>query len=155
MIALGDRFAALVLLLLSLYTIAAARDMSYMRGRIPGPGFAPFWIGLSLAVASIAILVGSRRQQRPAHEAEAGERHDAGSSASVVVAVAAVTVAAVALIGPLGIVAALALMLVIMTRLLGADWRTSVATAVALPVALHLVFGVWLKVPLPRGPWGF
>lgn len=143
---MSDRIAALLLLIFAVYTMAAARDMGFARGRIPGPGFAPFWIGLALAVASIAILAGSRRQAR-----------QVGSStpASTAIALAAVTVAAVALIGPLGMLAALALMLVIMTRLLGAAWRTSVVTAVALPVALHLVFGVWLKVPLPGGPWGF
>ncbi len=69
--------------------------------------------------------------------------------------IAAVTVAAVALIAPLGMLAALGLLLLVLARILGATWRTAAQTAVALPLALHVVFGVWLKVPMPRGPWGF
>ncbi|HET8679652.1 MAG TPA: tripartite tricarboxylate transporter TctB family protein [bacterium] len=147
---MADRIAAILLLIFAIYTMAAARDMGFARGRVPGPGFAPFWIGLALAVAAIAILIESRRKPRSVQDGG-----DVSSPAHQVFAMAAATIAAVALIGPLGMFAALALMLVTMTRVLGAAWRTSVVTAVVLPLALHLVFGTWLKVPLPRGPWGF
>ncbi len=148
---MADRIAAVLLLIFAVYTLAAARDMGFARGRVPGPGFAPFWIGLALAIASVTILVEAFRKPK---------RRDAEVARSVVprshvVAVPAATIAAVALITPLGMLTALALMLMLMTRLLGAAWRTSVVTALALPAALHLVFGVWLKVPLPRGPLGF
>lgn len=151
---MADRIAAVLLLIFAVYTMAAARDMGFARGRVPGPGFAPFWIGMALAIASLAILAEAFRQPKSAPDAHESPR-GVSVPVSIVVAFAVVTVTAVALIGPLGMLASLALMLAIMTRLLGAAWRTSVLTAVALPVALHLVFGVWLKVPLPRGPLGF
>ncbi len=150
-----DRIAALLLLIFAVYTMAAARDMGFAQGRIPGPGFAPFWIGLGLAVASIAIFLESRGRAQPAPDTRGHAFGRSSTPGPSVIAVAAVTVAAVALIGPLGMLAALVLMLAAMTRLLGAAWRTSLLTALVLPAALHLVFGVWLKVPLPRGPWGF
>ena len=51
--------------------------------------------------------------------------------------------------------AALGLLLLGLVRIFGASWRMAVLTAVGLPLAMHVVFGLWLKVPLPRGPWGF
>jgi uncharacterized protein (DUF58 family) len=51
--------------------------------------------------------------------------------------------------------AAICLMLLALARILGATWRTAVLTATGLPLALYVIFALWLKVPLPRGPWGF
>lgn len=150
-IAFWERAAALLLLIFAIYTIAAARGMTLMQGRVPGPGLAPFWIGVGLALASVAILVGSRsNRQQPSTDAGSD-----GTHTSMAVVIAAVTVVAVALIAPLGMLAALGLLLLVLARILGATWRTAAQTAVALPLALHVVFGVWLKVPMPRGPWGF
>ncbi len=143
-----DRLVALLLLVFAAYTIAAARAMTYMQGRVPGPGFMPFWIGVGLAVAALMVLAGSgRRRSR--------EETPAGGQGVTVVAIIAVTVAGVALIAPLGMAAALGLTLLPLVRLLGATWRTAALTAVGLPLALHLLFAVGLKIPLPRGPWGF
>lgn len=164
-----DRRVALLVVVFAAYTIAAARQMGYMQGRIPGPGFAPFWIGVGLAAAALVILAGTRRERagpettRPATEEHPSAARASGESAPAVrgaaestpIVIAAVTVAAVALIAPLGMLAALGLLLLVLARILGATWRTAAQTAVALPLALHVVFGVWLKVPMPRGPWGF
>ncbi len=174
-----DRRVALLVVVFAAYTIAAARQMGYMQGRIPGPGFAPFWIGVGLAAAALVILAGARGGHRgratpgpvapepeipqPATEEHASAARASGESApaarvaaeSTPIVIAAVTVAAVALIAPLGMLAALGLLLLVLARILGATWRTAAQTAVALPLALHVVFGVWLKVPMPRGPWGF
>lgn len=56
-----DRLVALLLLAFAVYTIAAARQTGYLQERIPGPGFAPFWIGVGLAVAALAVLAGTRK----------------------------------------------------------------------------------------------
>lgn len=164
-----DRRVALLVVVFAAYTIAAARQMGYMQGRIPGPGFAPFWIGVGLATAALVILAGARRDRagpeatRPTTDEYPSAARASGESAPAVrvaaestpIVIAAVTVAAVALITPLGMLAALGLLLLVLARILGATWRTAAQTAVALPLALHVVFGVWLKVPMPRGPWGF
>jgi putative tricarboxylic transport membrane protein len=141
------------------YTIAAARDMSYMQGRAPGPGFAPLWIGVGLALAALAILVRRPRQEGPpAVNARASPATGATASTLVTptaVTVAAVTVVAVALVERLGMIVALTVLLAGLVRLLGGSWRTTAVTAVVLPAGLSLLFGRWLQVPLPRGPWGF
>lgn len=149
-----DRLVALLLLAFAVYTIAAARQMGYLQGRIPGPGFAPFWIGVGLAVAALAVLAGTRRDGEPPEPGTPPEP-DAPGRPATLLAVAAVTVAAVALIGTLGLLAALGLMLLAQVRIFGGSWRTALLTAIALPLAFHLLFALWFKVPLPPGPWGF
>lgn len=146
-----DRVVALAVLLLAAYTIAAARAMSYMQGRTPGPGFAPLWIGVGLAAASLAILI-----RRPLRQGRAVEPPAPTPATPITLAgVVAVTVIAVGLTERLGMLAALVFLLAGLVRLLGGSWRTAALTAVILPVGLVLLFGRWLEVPLPRGPWGF
>jgi len=147
-----DRPVALILLLLAAYTIAAARDMSYMQGRTPGPGFAPFWIGVGLAVASLAILI--RRPTGPARAADSPASPATGST-STLIATTAVTIMAVALAERLGMITALVFLLGGLVRIFGGSWRSAALTAVILPLGLYVLFGRWLQVPLPRGPWGF
>jgi hypothetical protein len=36
-----------------------------------------------------------------------------------------------------------------------APWRVTLASAVAVPLAITFVFHTLLSIPLPRGPWGF
>jgi putative tricarboxylic transport membrane protein len=128
--------------------------MSYMQGRAPGPGFAPLWIGVGLALAALAILV--RRPPRVARAAEAPRAAPvAGATASTLLAMTGVTVLAVAVVEPLGMIVALAILLVGLVRIFGGSWRTAGMTALILPLGLFLLFGRWLQVPLPRGPWGF
>ena len=68
---------------------------------------------------------------------------------------AAIIPGAVLLADPAGMLTALGVMLLAGARVLGAPWRSALLIALALPAVFHAVFAVWLKVPLPRGPWGF
>jgi putative tricarboxylic transport membrane protein len=144
----ADRLVALLLLGLAIYTVVTALQMGYWQGRIPGPGFAPFWIGVGLGLSSLAIL---RRRAAVASV----DRAAAAGRAGTLLQMTIVTVAAVALIAPLGMVASLALLLVAMVRVLGGSWRAAAGSALVLPAAFYLVFVRWLAVPLPKGPWGF
>jgi len=143
-----DRAAAVVLLVLAAYVMAKAHALGFTQRGLPGPGFAPFWIGAALAIAAIAVLAESRGRIPRTDPA-------VGASGTAVWWPAAVTVAAVALIPRVGMLVALGLMLLAQVRYLGGTWRTSALAAVALPAALYIVFGVWLRVPVPHGPWGF
>ena len=125
--------------------------MTYAQGRTPGPGFAPFWIGLGLAAAALAVLV----RREPARAGQPPAQVPARGGVGTMLAIAALTVLSVALIERVGMTAALALLLLGLVRVFGGPWRTAVLTAVALPAFLSLLFGRWLQVPLPRGPWGF
>lgn len=51
----------------------------------------------------------------------------------------------------LGFVPTAAVMLLVLVRRFGASWWLAAATAVLGPLALHLLFAEWLRVPLPLG----
>ena len=59
---LTDRIGGVLLLALALYITWEARAWDYTTDGIPGPGFAPFWVGLLVAVAAVAVLVRSWRR---------------------------------------------------------------------------------------------
>lgn len=149
-----DRLTGALLLGFAVYTIVAAAGMGYWQGRIPGPGFAPIWIGAGLALCALVLLV-----RRPAGQdapppapavREAGRRE-----ALLALGIGAVTTAAMLLIPRIGMLAGLGLLLVVLIRLLGGTWRAALGSGLALPIAFHLVFVRWLAVSVPRGPWGF
>ncbi|MDR7531712.1 MAG: tripartite tricarboxylate transporter TctB family protein [Armatimonadota bacterium] len=180
-----DRAVAAAVLLFAVYVVELARGMAYWQGRIPGPGFVPLWLGIALAVAAAGVLVGTWRAPRGAPPASgAGTRgtdtgtHDPGTGTSArdaavpaspgspeaavaapgrltAVGLATVTVVTVALVERIGMASALVLLVVASVRLLGGAWRTALLAAVGLTAGLVLLFGRWLQVPLPRGPWGF
>ena len=154
---LWDRAVALLLLAFAAYIIAVAQRLTYMQGRVPGPGFAPFWIGVGLGVAALTILAGSWREARSGRPAGVQPEEEPLPPARplTLVGIGAITIAAVALIDRIGMLTALSLMLLVLVRILRGSWRAAVATAVGLPLLFYLLFALWLKVPLPRGPWGF
>lgn len=159
---LWDRLVALLLLAFAVYIVAEARQLTYMQGRVLGPGFAPFWIGAGLGVAALVVLAGtwrsgSREGARavapPALQPE--EEGPPAVSLAILAVIGAVTVASILLITRFGMLAPLAVLLLVLVRILGGAWRAAVATAVGLPLLFYLLFALWLKVPLPHGPWGF
>src|SRR3970282_23669 len=112
---LWDRLAALLLLAFAVYIVAVARQLTYMQGRVPRPGFAPFWIGVG---------PGGRQEEEPPPPARS----------LTLVAIGAVTIAAIALIERVGMLTALALVLLALGRILGGSWRAAVLTAIGLPL---------------------
>jgi len=149
-----DRLTGAVVLAFAVYTMIAATRLGYWQGRIPGPGFAPIWIGAGLALCGLILLLrrsptGSLRRPSPA------ERTEGRREAVLALRIGAAAVAALLLIPRLGMLAGLALMLVALVKVLGGTWRSAAGTGVVMPLVFYLVFVRWLAVPIPRGPWGF
>lgn len=150
-----DRLAGALLLMFAVYTMVTAVRLGMWMGRIPGPGFAPLWIGAGLALCGFLMLV------RPAPAAplpparmpdeRTAARGELILAAEIVVAAAA----AILLIPVVGMLAGLALLILALVRLLGGSWGSAAATGVVVPVAFYLMFVRWLAVPIPKGPWGF
>ena len=68
----------------------------------------------------------------------------------------AATIAYVALLNLLGMVVATVLFLIVLMRVLDrCGWPLTLAVALATAGSIYLVFGRWLKVPLPTGVLGF
>jgi hypothetical protein len=149
-----DRLFAGALLLLGLHIVWNALEYGYMRGTTPGPGFFPFWVGLALAIFSAVNLV------RSMSGAEVLDSlFDAGGFFKALAIVASIVV--FILITPiLGLLLGTALLIPVVAFIIRRSWTPSFAATIAaialvFPVIGHFLFGVYLQVPLVKGPFGF
>jgi hypothetical protein len=112
----------------------------------PRSGYFPFRIGLLLAGASVAILIGQLRVRSTQVFAERAQL-------SMVVQVFVPIVIYVALIAGLGIYVASALLIAYFMRRHGHyGWALTAAVSVAVPLVFFGVFERWFLVPLIKGP---
>ena len=114
----------------------------------PQAGYFPFYIGVIVCVSSLinlaaGIVAGARKN--PAF-VERGQL-------KLVLSVLVPTAVYVGLIGWLGIYLASALFVALFMRWLGeyAWWKVA-AVSVGNSVVFFLIFEVWFKIPLPKGP---
>jgi len=114
----------------------------------PRGGYFPFYVGLLLLGASLAIAVGTLRRWRQADPVFA-QRAQLRSVAAVLLPM----VAYVALIAGLGIYAASALLIGWFMRRHGRyGWGPTAAVSIGVPLLVFAVFEKWFLVPLPKGP---
>ena len=114
----------------------------------PQAGYFPFYIGLILCIASLINLV----------SALAAARRDNGDfveygALKLVFSVLIPTAVYTGLIGPLGLYLASTLFIAFFMRWLGKySWWLVALVSIGNSVAFFLVFEVWFKIPLPKGP---
>jgi hypothetical protein len=114
----------------------------------PGSGYFPFRIGLLLMGAAVGRLIQEVIQLQPDSTAFV-TREEAGRSLSVLWP----TVALVAAMFPLGCYVPSAVYLAWMMRRHGGHrWLVSAAYGGAVAAAFFLVFDLWFRVPLAKGP---
>jgi putative tricarboxylic transport membrane protein len=113
----------------------------------PRAGFFPFYIGLSIVVASIINFV-TILLREPADKlfAEWGQLRQ-------VLAVVIPTAIYVALVPVIGIYISSALLIAVFMRWLGRyRWDLVAAVSIGVPVVFYVVFEKWFLLPLPKGP---
>ena len=118
----------------------------------PQAGYFPFFIGLLICIASAVNLVaalnsGSKGDKPFVH----------GEQLRGVLSVLVPSIVYVALIGnplfSLGIYEASAVFIAFFMRWLGKyPWGKIAAVSLGVPVVFFLMFEIWFKVPLPKGP---
>ena len=146
-----DGIAALALALLGGAAIHQAGKLPYGMVRNPGPGFVPWWTGLTLLGLSLLLglqALDARRARGPGRAGAPARTH----RRRVVALLAALALYVVAL-EPLGYPLSTFLLVLLMLR--PASRRRLVpALGLALLAAggSYALFAVWLKVPLPPGP---
>ena len=114
----------------------------------PEAGYFPFIVGMLICIASAvnlaAVFVWARDDEKPFVEVE---------QLKLVLSVLVPTAAYVALIGWLGIYVASVLFIAFFMRWLGKyDWWKLAAVSIGNSVFFFVVFEVWFKIPLPKGP---
>lgn len=117
-------------------------------GRGPQPGYFPFWVGLVIVGASLGTLVqaliGRKRHPEPALTYGQARR---------VLAFVLPMVGFLLVTWQLGIyVGMLCYLAGVMMWQGGYRPVTAVATAIAATLTFYVMFDVWLKVPLKKGP---
>ncbi|MEW5865136.1 MAG: tripartite tricarboxylate transporter TctB family protein [Pseudomonadota bacterium] len=114
----------------------------------PQPGYFPFYVGLIICVAGLVNLV--RGLVLPA--AKNGAFVEVGQL-KLVLSVLVPTAVYAALIGWIGIYVASIVFIAYFMRRLGryAWWKTA-AVSVGNSVVFFVIFEVWFKIPLPKGP---
>ena len=113
----------------------------------PRSGYFPFYIGLILCFSSaVAIYRGARAPGAADAFVERGQ-------AKLIFAVFLPTVIYVIAIDLLGIYVASALFIAVFMVWQGKfTWLKSIGISVAVVITLWMMFEVWFKVPLPKGP---
>jgi hypothetical protein len=114
----------------------------------PQAGYFPFYIGLILCIASMVTLVRSVLDRQAG-----GKAFVSRGQLKLVMAVLMPLIAYVALIPLLGIyVASIAFIAWFMWHLGRYSWLAIVPVAIGTMLAFFLMFEMWFKVPLPKGP---
>ncbi|MEP7329744.1 MAG: tripartite tricarboxylate transporter TctB family protein, partial [Betaproteobacteria bacterium] len=113
----------------------------------PRSGYFPFYIGLILCASSaISVIRGVRAASASESFVETGQ-------AKLILAVFIPTVIYTIAIDFLGIYVASAIFIAVFMVWQGKfTWFKSVGISVMVVVSLWLMFEVWFKVPLPKGP---
>src|SRR4030042_1613479 len=61
-----DRVAAIFFLIIGGFFAFYARSVEIGTWQEPGPGFLPFWAGITIAIMSFALLLGNLKKRGPA-----------------------------------------------------------------------------------------
>ena len=118
----------------------------------PEAGYFPFYIGLILCIASTVNFFAALKDR-------SGDSFVSTASLRMIMSVMIPTLIYVGLIGgvgpvpALGIYVASAIFIALFMKWLGKyAWPMTLGVSVAVPVVFFLLFEVWFKVPLPKGP---
>ena len=114
----------------------------------PKPGYFPFYVGLIICVSAAINMVRALMMRAAGDKTfvEVGQL-------KMVLTVLAPTVIYAALVGWIGMYVSSTLFIAFFMRWLGkyAWWKVA-AVSVATMVVFYLIFEIWFKVPLPKGP---
>jgi putative tricarboxylic transport membrane protein len=114
----------------------------------PEAGYFPFYIGAILCIASVVNLLSALAAARREH----GDFVEYGAL-KLVFSVLIPTAVYAGLIGPLGLYVASTIFIAFFMRWLGKyPWWLVAVVSIGNSVVFFIVFEVWFKIPLPKGP---
>lgn len=149
----ADLVAATAALLSFTAMLAGASRFEYWLDFAPGPGFFPLWVAIAGGAVSLVFLAGALRRRAPLPE-RVGWPDRAGAWRVGATVVALVLLLPLAHVLGFVTVAVLFMLFVLLVvercRLLPSLLTTAITGGL-----VYGVFGSWLHVPLPKGPFGF
>ena len=130
-------------------TVLAWLTLPYTGDFGPGPGFVPFWLGITLMACSVPVIITDLRTKE---RSERLFRPETAKCLRVLILVVAVFLS----LPVLGFSAGLALITAGGMRLMGKhSWVSCGVTVLATAIGIHYLFGQWLSIPLPKGMIGW
>jgi putative tricarboxylic transport membrane protein len=139
-----DVYGGMALILLSLIAFVASNDLPGMRGFAFGPGTAPRLFAFSLAILSVAVVVGGLLTRGP---------EVSGYKIRGVIFILGSILAFAAAIRPLGlVVASFACMSICAAAAEDVKWRETVIIAVVVTTGCSILFPYGLNLPFQLWP---
>jgi hypothetical protein len=146
---LADLIGGGVVLLLGLAVIYFSSQLEYYSEFGPGPGFLPLWIGISITVFAVILILNLLRKHGKAG-AFLKQRTREGFKLLLVI------IGIFLLLPLLGFSIGFGLFAGVTMRAMGKHrWTMCGLTAVGIAIGIRYVFGHWLSIPLPTGVVGW
>ncbi len=148
-----NRIAAVFFLLVGIFFTLYAREVEIGTWTEPGPGFLPFWSGLTLAAMSIALFLDSYAKRAWPERPSFFRQRDSWKR---VVLTFAALIAYDLLLTPLGFTLMTFLFLGFLVKFIfPQSWRRTLIVAVLGSIGARLLFVNFLETQLPKGFLGF
>lgn len=148
-----NRIAAIFFLIVGIFFFLYARSVEIGSWNEPGPGFLPFWAGLTLSAMSIALLLGSYGKKAWAVRPSFFPKDDSWKR---VLLTFLSLIAYNLLLNPLGFAFTTFLFLAFLVKFIFPQtWRRTLLVAVLGSVMARLLFINFLETQLPKGFLGF
>ena len=148
---LSDAALGLVLVGAAAAIALTVRGFPLVPGQAFGPALFPLLIAAGFAACGVGLIVrGLRAGTRGPWVTVGPLLGEARARLDALLLVGAIGFYLVAA-SRLGFVPTAAVILLLLVRRYGGSWQLAVATALVGPLALHLLFAEWLRVPLPMG----
>ena len=148
-----DSIAAIFFLLTGIFFALYARTVEIGAFTAPGPGFLPFWAGLTLVAMSIVLLLKSYSRRADTARPSFFPQPDSWKR---VLAVFLSLIAYNLLLTPLGFTIATFLFLTFLVKFIFPQtWRRSLVVGILGSVFARLLFINFLETQLPKGFLGF
>ncbi|MDI6726487.1 MAG: tripartite tricarboxylate transporter TctB family protein [Smithellaceae bacterium] len=150
----GDRIFGVICLGLSLWLILEANRFDYIVRYTPGPGFLPFWLGISLGLLSLYLIVKTflRKNSKDYDTGRLPGRKSLHRVGFILLFLAGFTFFMTTLGFTLTVLFTVALMLLLLENY--SIWK-SMMYGLMFSGFTFLIFRYWLEVDLPKGLVGF
>jgi putative tricarboxylic transport membrane protein len=143
--------SAVFLLLFGVIICWEARNLDMGRIVKPGPGFFPFWLGSSLILIAVALII----QHRRTNPEEAAQGLWKGRQWKKIIYMLGALLLYAFFLEFLGyLIATFFLMFFLFRSVEKQKWLVVIFGSIISSLTTYLLFKVWLQVQLPMGLWG-
>lgn len=145
--------SAIFLFALGIFVCLEALTLDMGRIVKPGPGFFPFWLGVSLTIVSLALAITFHRKKidssDPSLTLWKGRKWE-----KVLFSLVALLLYALFLESLGYILATLFLLFFLFWAIEAQRWPVVILGSAAASLVTYVIFKLWLQVQLPVGIWG-